>query len=282
MTKTRDLDGYEEAEMVRKRIESCMVGVVVGGEDNDGVGIPLEGDQKPGVYDQQGVQIDRFEPGMFAVARGGKDIKFNSPAAALGFDAWKRSALHSNAAGWRVPYSLLSGDLSQVNYSSSKIGLEVFKRMISQVQWQVVIPMLCQPLWQWFVEAAFLAGEIDTVDVPVEWSPPKFYSADPGKDVEADLNEVRAGFKSPQEAIAERGRDPDEVLTNIVAWNAKMDAAGVILDSDPRKISKVGQMQAIAEPAPASSGESDNAGNDAPPGKRGEAASLLPERRHIQ
>jgi lambda family phage portal protein len=258
----RDLGSYEEAEMVRKRIESCMVGILIGGDENDGVGIPLEGEQTAGFYDQQGTQIDRFEPGMFAVARGGKDVKFNTPAVTMGFETWRRASLHTIAAGFRVPYALLSGDLSQVNYSSSKIGLEVFKRLISQVQWQLVIPMLCEPLWRWFIEAAFQAEEIDTVEIPVEWSPPKFYSADPLKDLDADLAEVRAGFKSPQEAITERGRDPDDVIGNIIAWNAKIDAAGIILDSDPRKVSKVGQMQATEEPLPVSAAQEESTSED--------------------
>lgn len=239
----RDLGGYEEAEQVRKRVESCLVGILVGGDESDGVGIPLDGQQKPGIYDQSGTQVDRFEPGMFAVAKGGKDIKFNTPAATSSYEAYKRSMLHTIASGFRVPYALLSGDLSEVNYSSSKIGLEVFKRLMSQVQWQIIIPMFCEPIWQWFVEAAFLAGEINTLDIPVEWSPPKFYSADPGKDVEADLAEVRAGFKPPQEAITERGRDPDAVLAKFIEWFKKVDAGKIILDSDPRHVTKAGQKQ---------------------------------------
>ncbi|WP_173953539.1 phage portal protein [Hyphomicrobium sulfonivorans] len=244
MVALHNLGAYEEAEIVRKRIESCMVGILIGGDENDGVGIPLDGDQAPGVYDADGFQLEKFEPGMFAVARGGRDIKFNQPSPTGSYEAYKKASLHTIAAGFRMPYSLVSGDLSQVNYSSSKIGLEAFKRLVSSVQWQIVIPMLCQPIWDWFIDAAFLAGKIDTDYVPVEWNPPRFMSADPKKDVEATLSEVRSGLKSPQRAIAETGFDPDEVLEEFAEWNAKLDAKGVVLDSDPRRMTKIGQAQA--------------------------------------
>lgn len=246
VTSLRDLGTYEEAELVRKKLESCMVGVLTGTDDG-GLGLPLD-DQPPGIYDQHGM-VEKFEPGMFAVARGGSDIKFNHPASTGSYEGYKRASLHTIAAGFRMPYSLLSGDLSQVNYSSTKVGLEAFRRLISMTQWQLVIPMLCRPLWSWFCEAAYLAGEVDSTDIPAEWTPPRFYSADPLKDVNADIAEVRAGFKTPQEAIASRGWTPDEVISGFAEWNAMIDAAGVILDSDPRKVSGAGQMQQQEEAA---------------------------------
>ena len=243
ITSLYNLGTYEEAEIIRKKIESCLVGVLVGAEDDDGIGIELDDKERkpPGVYDADGFVVEKFEPGMFAVAKGGKDIKFNSPAATGSYEAYKKSQLHTIAAGFRVPYALLSGDLSQVNYSSSKIGMEAFKRLVSSVQWKIVIPMICQPIWEWFCEAAYLAGQIDTMEVEVEWTPPRFVSADPKKDTEGTVAEVRAGFKSPQRAIAETGYDPDEVLDEITEWNKKLDAQGVVLDSDPRRTTKQGQ-----------------------------------------
>lgn len=257
-----DLASYESAELVRKRLEACLVGVVVGGED-ESLGMPIaEGDKPPGVYDAEGVQVDKFEPGMFLHAHGGKDIKFSQPAATGSYDAYKNSALHTIAAGFRMPHSLISGRLDQVNYSSSKVGLEAFKRTISALQWQVIIPMLCQPLWDWFIESAYLAGKIKTMDVPVEWNPPRFYSADPKKDVEAILKEVRAGLKSMPRAISETGYNPDDVLAEMIEWNKKLDVAGVVLDSDPRKMSGNGQVQQVGGVPGDGSG-----GDDDPPDK---------------
>jgi len=242
-----DLASYEQAELVRKKLESCLVGVMTGGDIDDPIGMPMNGqDGKPlpaGIYNAQGERVEKFAPGMFYNAVGGKDIEFSQPAATGSYDAYKTAMLHTIAAGFRVPHALLTGNLRGVNYSSSKIGIEAFKRTISALQWQVIIPMLCEPIWRWFLEAAYLAGKIDHMNHPAEWSPPRMYSADPGRDVNAKLAEVRAGFRSLSSAIAETGYNPDDVLDEIEADNKKLDDKGIVLDSDPRRISQAGQTQ---------------------------------------
>lgn len=245
ITHIRDLAEYEAAEGLRKKLESCLVGVVVGeGDDPAGVsGMPLDEDASPGVYNADGAIVERFEPGAFYHARGGKDIKFTQPAANGSYDSYKVAKLHDIAAGFRVPYSLLSGNLSKVNYSSGKIGLETYKKTIDELQWKIIIPMLLQPIWDWFCEAAYFAGKISQRRVPVEWSPPRFPSADEAKDINARVAAMRSGLLNPLHAIAETGYTPDEVIAGYVEWNALLDKHGLIFDSDPRKMSQAGQTQ---------------------------------------
>ncbi|MDM7852666.1 phage portal protein [Pseudochrobactrum kiredjianiae] len=254
MADTFDLAEYEKAELVRKRLEACLVGIMTGGDADDNLGMPVAGDdgtaQKPGIYNTRGQRVEKFEPGMFYNAVGGRDMKFSQPAVTDSYDPYKTSMLHTVAAGWRVPFALMTGRLDKVNYSSSKIGLEGFRRMVSMLQWQVIIPMLLQPMWDWFCEAAYLAGKISSPNVAVEWSPPRFYSADPLKDVNARIREVRAGFRSLSSAIAETGENPDDVLDEIASDNAKLDKRKIILDSDPRRISQAGQMQNSSDNEP--------------------------------
>lgn len=251
ITSANDLATYEEAEIVRKKIESCMVGVVTGGDDEGGIGIPLatgeNGDaESPGIYNADGEIVEKFEPGMVYHARGGKDIKFTQPAATASYEAYKTSMLHTIAAGFRVPHALISGRLDKVNYSSSKIGLGTYKRTIDDLQWKVIIPMICQPIWDWFCEAAYFAGKIKSPKVPVEWSPPRFPSADEAKDVTARVAAMRSGLLSPLTAIAETGYTPDEVIADYVEWNALLDKHKLKFDSDPRHLSQAGQTQVEA------------------------------------
>ncbi len=165
----------------------------------------------------------------------------------------------------RLPYELLTGDLSQVNYSSIRAGLVEFRRLIDAIQWQIVIPVLCQPMCVWFCQAAWAAGKLprsadkfmqsaQKLDccIAVEWSPPRFEAVDPLKDAMADLLALRSGTMSLAQAIARQGHNPDAVLAGIAAMNAKIDALGLILDSDPRRVTKTGVMQ--ADPA----GQPDN------------------------
>jgi len=141
MRAMRDLDDWTNAELVRKKTEACLVGVVLGADEADqGVA--------PTVVDAEGKTIEQFEPGLIAYARGGKDIKFNQPASTAGVSEWLRAQLHIIAAGYRVPYELLTGDLSQVNYSSLRGGLVEFRRMVDALQFHEEHGEVCPAQWE--------------------------------------------------------------------------------------------------------------------------------------
>ncbi len=124
--------------------------------------------------------------------------------------------------------------------------------MIELLQWQVIIPMFCERVWRWFCEAAFLEGHLQTVDIDVEWDPPRFESVNPLQDAQADLLEVRAGFMSLPQAVSKRGYDPVRIVEEQAEHLAVLDQYGVVSDADPRKMSKAGQQQVDYTP------ESDN------------------------
>lgn len=256
----RDLDDYEDAELMRKKIESCSVGVVTGGDETDmGIGVQLEGDEKEqaGVYDGDNVLVERFEPGMFFHLRGGRDVKFHTPAPTGSYEAYKRASLQTIAAGFRVPYELLSGDLAHVSFISGRLGLQEFHRLISQVQRQIFIPTVCERVKEWFIEAAVLSGALpDRADgYPFEWSPPPMPSTQPLDDAMADLVNVRGGSESLLTVIARRtGRNPREVLAEMAATNKILDDLGLVLDSDPRRVAKTGALQVASDEAEAGSG----------------------------
>jgi len=245
MLALRDLGDWQQAELVRKKTEACLVGIVFGDDETQASVAPV-------VQDSQGNKVEQFEPGLIAYARGGKDIKFNQPASTAGVYEWNRVQMHIVASGFRVPYALMTGDLSQNNFSSSRVGLNEFRRMVEQLQWQTVIPMFCEPIWRWFIEAAQLAGllPLDAV-IPAEWAPPRFEMVNPLQDVQADLLETRAGFASPQQMIAKRGYDPAAVIEEWAAHAEATDALGLIFDADPRKVSKGGNTQPTETADPA-------------------------------
>lgn len=249
MRHVRDLDDWQMAELERKRLEACVVGIVFGAE---------EGDQgiAPSVLDADGHRVEQFEPGLIAYARNGKDIKFNQPASTGGIGEWLRGQQHLIAAGFRVPYALMTGDLSQANFSSTRAGLNEFRRMIEQMQWQAVIPMFCERIWGWFISYAQDAGLLPRdVEIFADWGTPRFESVNPLQDAQADLLEVRSGFSTVPQQIARRGYDLDETLAEWADFAGKADAAGLVFDSDPRKVTKAGLVQTSD---PRSPGDDDN------------------------
>ena len=107
------------------------------------------------------------------------------------------------------------------------------------LQWQLLVPGLCQPVWRRFVLAAQAAGKLPDGDIAADWTAPRFEAVDPMKDIQADILAVRAGVMTPP--IARQGYEPAQVLTEIAAINGELDALGITLDTDPRRSTRTGQ-----------------------------------------
>lgn len=239
MRPMRDLQDVEFAEIVRKKIECSVVGVVMGDEAETGIGEPVS----PGLTNSAGLPVEKMQPGLFVYAKGTKDVKFNSPTMIGGYADYKSAMIHTIAAGWRMPYEIISGDLSQVNYSSIRAGMLEFRRLVNSAQWQIFIPLFCERVWAWFCEVAYTAGKVYSPVINVEWDCPKFEWVDPLKDVQADILAIRSGIKTWPQVIAERGYDWAEQVKEIAAASAAFDAAGIVLDIDPRKVVQTGKLQ---------------------------------------
>lgn len=245
MLKMRDLDDYDDAELWRKKIESCFAAFVIQNSGTDG---PTIGSIVAQTGDSSGTQpqpkrVEAFRPGMIEYLKPGEDVKFGSPTSDANYASYMRSQLHAIAAGLGITYEQLTGDLSQVNYSSLRAGLLEFRRTIETLRWQVFIPMFCIPVWKRFIDRAFIAGQISKIDYSATWTPTKFEMIDPLKDAQADTLMMRNGTLTLREAIANRGYDPDQQLEDIAATNQLLDDKKIILDSDPRYTAKSGAQQ---------------------------------------
>lgn len=257
MRALRELDDYRFAERTRKRAESCVVGSIDGGDSDGFVSAP--DDEEEGFWgaeDADGNPVENLQPGLVFEVRDGKRFVMHAPASVGGYAEYIRTELHAIAAGARLPYSLLTGDSSGENYSSMRGQRLEFGAWIESVQWLVVIPRLCRPLWSWFIEAAVASGQLPARDggYPVEWGCPAPRLIDPQKEVAAYIIAIRAGLLSPQQAAAELGWDLTDILNEIAAANALADSLGLVLDSDPRRTSGSGGVQPTA-PNEAEQGE---------------------------
>lgn len=264
MVKMRDLDGYDDAELWRKKIEACFAAFVVQNSGSDG---PIVGNvlKKSGnSTDENGKQkepekIEEFRPGMVEYLQPGEDVRFGSPTSDSNYESYVRVQLHAIAAGLGITYEQLTGDLSQVNYSSLRAGLLEFRRWIEILRWHVFIPMFCNQVWRRFIDRAYVAGVINRQDYGVVWSAPKFEMIDPLKDAQADTLMMRNGTLTLREAIARQGFDPEKQIQEIAEIFQKLDDLKIILDIDPRKTAKSG-----------ASNETQQGGNNAPASNSGE------------
>lgn len=228
--KTKDFGDFSEASLMRQKIAACFTAFV---QDAEALNILGTAHQTPPIG-------ETMEPGQIEILRPGQTVELATPPPSIGFSEFSREQLRAIAAAWGISYEALTGDYSQVNFSSGRMGRLEMGKNVDAWQWNLMIPRFCVPAWQRFAVAATIAG---IVRKPVEagFTPPRREYIDPTKEIPALISEVRAGFKSLPEAIRESGNDPDAMLEEIAETNKKMDDLDITLDTDPRKITGTGQ-----------------------------------------
>lgn len=228
MLHLRDLDEYEDAQLIKQKVSAFFAGFIRDSAEPDG---PAVGEEE---------LPEKLEPGAIEILPPGKDISFPSPPTVDGFPEYVRTVLHKIAAGIGVTYEALTGDLSQVNFSSGRMGWLEFSRNVEKWRWRMLIPQFCAPTWERFLEAASVKG-YDLSGVTAEWTAPRRELIDPVKEIQGMASEVRNGFTSWSEAVRERGYDPDALLEEIKRDAERFDALGLVLDCDPRRTTQQGQ-----------------------------------------
>lgn len=254
LIKLHELDQYDDAELVRKRLAAMFAAFITENNPED----PVIG-SKPGEgeADASGVPLAGIEPGSMVKLLPGEDVKFTEPGDVGGmYTEFMRVQLRAVAAGLGITYEQLTGDLERVNYSSIRAGLLEFRRRCEQFQHQVMVFQFCRPVWRAWIESAAVAGAISSRDyarnrdvyLDVEWRPPSWDWVDPLKDMNAEVTAVRAGFKPRSAVINEMGYDEEDVDRQVAADNERADSLGLTFDSDPRRTTANGQR--VAEQAP--------------------------------
>jgi lambda family phage portal protein len=227
IARVRDLQLYEDAELARKNLETRLS--VLASGDAAGLGHTAQiGDGGDGVDRARRTgELGELPSGGVIEMPNGTNFTVIQPKAAPGYVEYVKFNLHLIASGMSVPYEMLTGDMSEVNFSSARVRLLDFRRAIQQLQWLVIIPKLLVPIHEAFVEAAYLAGLINGRDATVSFSPPKWDYINPEQDVKADLAEIGAGLSSISEKLRQRGYNPDDVFVELAADIARLKELGI-------------------------------------------------------
>jgi lambda family phage portal protein len=232
----KDFDEYEDATLMRQKIAACFAAFVT---DTDGGAGAL------GAPDEQGdPTIETIEPGTISYLPMGKSVEFSNPPVVSDHDSFSKSNLRRVAAGLGVTYEDLTGDYSQVNFSSARMARLSHWANVHDWRWNMLIPHFCDPVWRWAMEQMIIAGEIDCPAPPdAQWTPPPMPMIEPDKEGLAYVRLVRAGAMTHDEMVREQGQDPDQHWAEYAAGLKKLDAFGIKLDSDVRAVSQAGLTQ---------------------------------------
>lgn len=228
----KDFDEFEDAELLRQKIAACFAAFVT---DMDGSSVGL------GEVDATDTRIEELEPGMIEYLPPGRSVEFGTPPVPAP-GAFSERTLRKIAAAFRVTYEDLTGDYSRVNFSSARMARLVHWGEVRHLQWNMLVPQLCAPVWTWAMEQAVLMGQLR--EVPgAEWSAPPMPMLDPDKEGLALARMVRSGAMTHDQMVLELGEDPSTHWAAYADGIRRLDSLGIILDSDARKTSQAGQAQ---------------------------------------
>jgi len=141
--------------------------------------------------------------------------------------AFKQTLDMEIAAALGVPYFLLLGDWTAVNFSSSRGGLGEFRERCRSYQ-SFIATTLCRRVFHAWLKMAWLTGKIEMTAAEYQelqnpiWQPRGFDYVDPKKDVETDILQLQNRLKTPSEISLERGED---YLDKLERWESDRQLA---------------------------------------------------------
>lgn len=216
MLNMRDLDDYEDAQLMLQKISACHTAFTT----------------KPSVEDEsmrsdrEYETSDHLEPGMITELAPGEEVTFNNPPTPGGYNDYVTKNQMKNASGFGISYEAYAGDYSRVNFSSGRMGWIEMGRQVEDWQYNLFIPQFLEPVWDWFIEGLFVRNIINK-KAAAEWTPPGREMIDPAKEVAGIVSELKAGLISWTEACKKRGYNPESMLEQIKADKEMFEKAGI-------------------------------------------------------
>lgn len=240
VAKLQDFDDYDDAVLMQQKIAACFSAFV---QDFDGAASPI-GDL---VTDEStGETLEELQPGHIAHLPPGKSITFATPPAVTDHGSFSSNNLRRIAATVGVTYEDMTGDYSQVNFSSARMARMSHWQNVENWRWNMLIPSFCDGAFAWVMDAA--RGINGWTETPTaRWTPPPMPMLEPDKEGIAFTRLVRSGVMTLSQAIRERGEDPREHLEEYADDLAMLDELGIVVDSDARSVTAAGMTQ--PEPA---------------------------------
>jgi lambda family phage portal protein len=229
ITTVHNLSEYEKAHWTRKRVQAASLGWIRSPE-GELIGDAVENGQR--LINTEPGSWNYLDPGQEPVAPdfGPDDGQYDNVV---------RNLSRRFAAGFGCSYETLSRDFSQTNYSSSRLSI-----LEDRDHWRVVQSVLIQQFHQRVFEewlrAAMLAGELPSPAFNDYWTRPERYNAprwqarswswvDPQKEMKA-LEMARALLlQSHSEQIAEySGEQFEQVMAQIAMENELKESLGLM------------------------------------------------------
>jgi lambda family phage portal protein len=242
-------DRYTEAELYQSLLAAAQGGFFVNRDSSTVMATPTRINPVTGREEPIPIQMDAA-PGEARQLPPGWEFQAWQPThPTANYVGFMKAVKRVVARAFGRSYASLTGDLSDVNFSSMRTDRvrEIEQNKLHQQD--LLVEQLCEPVFADWVQMASVVGALGAVPVDAgqmaafaEWMCKGWPWIDPMKDMNAAQMEIGMGLTSPQRLCAEKGRDFYEIIDELA--DAKQYAAdkGVTLDSVP--------LQLLADPAP--------------------------------
>lgn len=241
------LVGFEEAALVNARTAASKMGFYTkkAGE--------IGGEEYEGEEDENGEFIDEAEPGVFGQLPAGWDFKAWDPAFPSGeIEPFSKVLLRGGCSGLGVSYHSVSGDLTDVNFSSIRQGVLDSRDYYRDLQGFTIEHFKARVFEAWLAMALLrrTLGSLDLVDfdrlnAPV-WRARGWDWVNPLQDQTASEKALKSRTKTMAKVLADQGEDLEEHLEQLSEEQELAAQYGIDLD----KIKDGGKADAqVSKPA---------------------------------
>lgn len=209
----------------------------------DTLGFFVTPDGTPPFGDENGdlPPIEISAPGTWDTLPDGVEPRpFDSKYPSEVYGVFHKDCLRAVSSGLNVAYNGLGNDLEGVNFSSIRAGVLEEREVWMDVQ-EWAIDNFLSPLFDEWLRMALLKGAIVMENgsaLPATkfdkfsahtWQGRRWPWVDPLKDIESAIAAINAGLDSPQRIAAQQGRDIEDVLDDIAAFQQMASDRGITL-----------------------------------------------------
>lgn len=239
-----ELDQYDDAELVRKKGAAMIGGFIYEETPRTEHGNPYDyiGSADENFTDED---IIALEPGTYPRLPRGLKVEFSKPVdVGITYDSWMKKQLRDVAKGMGITYEQLTGDLSGVNFSSIRSGINDLRRRITQFQQEIIIFQLCRRTVNEWLNTVFLNNVLPSGDYfrnsrkykNVSWYTDEWPSVQPLVDAQANVLNVRAGFDSRASIVSGKGRDVETVDKENEEDQKRAKSKNLVYQTDPSQM----------------------------------------------
>lgn len=231
MTMAKMLAGLEEAELVASRVAAAKGGWFY--TEPEGVSDPKFDDSE----EEEPIRME-VEPGVFdRLPAGWKFQEWDPQHPNNAFAGFHTAMLRAIAGGVGTSYHALTGDLTEVNYSSIRAGTLQERDAYRRIQWSV-LRQFHDRVFLEFLRWALTTGMLELPSRDRDrwrgrrWMPRGWPWVDPEKDLRAAAMAIRLGLDSRTRLAGEQGRDFRDIVRELAEEEKLAREEGIMLSTD--------------------------------------------------